>query len=217
VNRALPLVDPVVAERACCAACAVEPAPAPPALPILRPPAGSAAIWRGADRRITFASVLTAAAVLCAGRSWCCRLGAGGTIWLPCAPGPGRPPAPRSPLSPFFTTALAQVAPARPGLRIAAIGLIAGGSILAGVGMNGVGASVAAAGGLAYLAGLVALASVAFGPLRATIGVRLRLVHLAYAVALAQVATGVTLATAMLAGWSPVARLGLRSSRRTPG
>jgi nitrite reductase (NO-forming) len=106
---------------------------------------------------------------------------------------------------PFFTAALAQVGPARPVLRISAVVLVAGGSVLAGVGMNGGTTAVAVAGGAMYVAGLFALAGSAFLPLRAALGSRLRLVHLAYAAAIAQVTVGVLLATAMLAGWSPVA------------
>ncbi len=131
---------------------------------------------------------------------------AGGTAWLPLHLAmAGAAGTAITAVLPFFTTALARVAPAPPGLRITSIGLVAGGSILAGLGMNGARSAVAAAGGVTYLAGLLALAVAAFRPLRATIGMRLRLVHLAYAVALVQVGTGVALATAMLAGWSPVA------------
>jgi nitrite reductase (NO-forming) len=71
--------------------------------------------------------------------------------------------------------------------------------------MDGAGSRVAAAGGVAYVAGLLALAGAAFLPLRSAPGFRLRLVHQAYALALGQVSIGVALATAMLAGWSPVA------------
>jgi hypothetical protein len=106
---------------------------------------------------------------------------------------------------PFFTTALGQVAPAPARLRIAAMALISGGSILAAVGMQGAGAGVAVAGGIAYVAGLGGVAVAAFRPLRTALGYRFRLVHLAYAAALTQVGAGVALATAMLAGWSPVA------------
>ena len=163
-------------------------------------------IVRGTDRRITFGGVIAAAALL--GLAGLSALGSttGGTVWLPLHLAmAGAAGTAISSVLPFFTTALAQVAPARPGLRIASIGLVGGGSILAGIGMGGAGSALAAFGGATYVAGLATLAVTAFLPLRSAIGFRLRLVHIAYAVALGQVATGVALATAMLAGWSPVA------------
>ena len=163
-------------------------------------------IVRGTDRTITFAGVLVAAALL--GLAGLSAIGSafGGTVWLPLHLAmAGAAGTAIAAVLPFFTAALARVAPASPGLRIASLVLIAGGSLLAGYGMNGAGSSIAAAGGVAYVTGLLALVLAAFLPLRTTLRFRLRLVHLAYAVALAQVATGVALATAMLAGWSPVA------------
>ncbi|HEX5149036.1 MAG TPA: hypothetical protein VFW02_08140 [Candidatus Limnocylindrales bacterium] len=163
-------------------------------------------ILRGTDRTITFAGVLVAATLL--GLAGLSAIGSafGGTVWLPLHLAmAGAAGTAIAAVLPFFTAALARVAPASPGLRIGSLVLIAGGSLLAGFGMNGAGSSIAAAGGVAYMTGLLALVLAAFLPLRTTLGFRLRIVHLAYAVALAQVITGVALATAMLAGWSPVA------------
>jgi nitrite reductase (NO-forming) len=61
------------------------------------------------------------------------------------------------------------------------------------------------AGGLAYLVGLALVAAAAFWPLRRALAPRLRVIGGAYAVALAQVAVGAALATALLAGFAPVA------------
>ena len=131
---------------------------------------------------------------------------AGGTVWLPLHLAlAGTAGTAIAAVLPFFTAALAGVAPARSGLRIAAIALIAGGSVAAGLGMSGGMAWLAASGGAAYVVGIAAVAAVAFLPLRVAPGFRFRLIHLAYAAALTQVGIGVALATAMLAGWPPVA------------
>jgi len=213
VTRSLPLLDPVVvrpvvnepvpAEGACCAACAAERAPTRPPLPVLQ--AARSATIRGTDRRITFAGVLAAAAIL--GVAGLSAIGSliGGTVWLPLHLAmAGAAGTAIAAVLPFFTTALVQVAPAPVRLRIASIVLVAGGSILAGVGMQAAGSGVAVVGGVAYVSGLLAIAVAAFRPLRTALGFRFRLVHLAYATALTQVGAGVALATAMLAGWSPI-------------
>jgi len=162
-------------------------------------------IMRGTDRRITFGGVLAAAALLGTAGLSAIIAGPGGTAWLPIhlALG-GAAGTAIAAVLPFFTAALAQVGPAHPALRITSIVLLSGGSLLAALGMNGGTPTMAATGGILYLGGLLALTGSAFLPLRAAIGSRLRLVHVAYAAALAQVGVGVTLATAMLAGWSPV-------------
>ena len=163
-------------------------------------------IGRGDDRRVTFAGLLVAAALLALAALTAIGSAIGGTVWLSLHLAmAGAAGTAIAAVLPFFTTALARVAPAPPRLRVAAVGLIAGGSVLAGLGMTGGRSGLAALGGAAYVAGLFAVAGAAFLPLRATIGFRLRLVHLAYGVALAQVGAGVALATAMLAGWAPVA------------
>jgi len=207
VAHPLPIVDPVVAEGACCAACAAGRAPAGPVrlpLPILEP--ARPTIVRGTDRKITFGGVVVAATLLGVAGLGAIGSAGGSTVWLPLHLAmAGAASTAIAAVLPFFTAALAQVGPASPRLRITALALIAGGSLSAGVGLSGAGSGVAAAGGVAYLAGLVALAAATFQPLRATLAFRLRLVHAAYALALTQVAIGVALATAMLAGWSPVA------------
>jgi hypothetical protein len=230
--RSLPLIDPVVPEGACCAACAAERAPAHPAdqastdptlhaaaSPAVRPhdelvvltgPRPVAQPWRPRvgrrdDRRITFAGMLVAAALLALAALAAIGSALGSTVWLPLHLAlAGAAGTAIAAVLPFFTTALARVAPASASLRAGAIGLISGGSVLAGLGMTSGQSGLAAVGGATYVAGLLAVAGAAFLPLRATIGFRLRLVHLAYGVAIAQVGVGVTLATAMLAGWSPV-------------
>jgi nitrite reductase (NO-forming) len=168
--------------------------------------AGRPTITRGTDRQITFAGVLVAVVFLALAAISAMASAAGWTTWLPLHLAmAGAAGTAIAAVLPFFTAALAQVGPARPAIRIGSIVLVAGGSVFAAIAMNGGATGVAVAGGGAYVTGLLALAASAFLPLRAAIGSRLRLVHLAYGAAMAQVAVGVLLATAMLAGWSPVA------------
>lgn len=210
MGRPLPLIDPVVASGPCCEACAAEPATTPATVDRA---AGVSAIrpeprpfGRGLDREITFAGLLVAATLLGLAAASAVWLSSGGTIWLPLHLAlAGAASTAIAAALPFFTAALARVAPADPRVRIVAILLVAGGSSLAGVGMSSGRSVLAAVGGSVYLAGILALAMAAFVPLRATIGFRLRLVHLAYAIALAQVGAGVALASLMLGGWAPVA------------
>jgi nitrite reductase (NO-forming) len=204
MTQTLPLVEAVAQEGTCCAACAAQQAAPRPALPVVQP--ARAMISRGTDRQITFAGVLVAAGFLGFAGLGAIGSALGGAVWLPLHLAmAGAAGTAIAAVLPFFTTALAQAAPARPDLRIGSIVLMAGGTVVAGLGMNGAGQVVSVAGGGAYVGGVATLAVVAFLPLRRTLGFRLRLVHLAYGVALAQVGTGVVLATAMLAGWAPVA------------
>lgn len=221
LDLALPTVERA-GEAACCAACAGQQAAQPPETASrpsasLRPEttqrrplavlqAARPTIVRGTDRRIAFGGVLAAAGLLGVAGLSAIANGPGSTPWLPLHLAlAGSAGTAVAAMLPFFTAALAQVGPARPVLRVSAVVLIAGGSILAAAGMTGGAALVAVAGGAAYVAGLFALAGSAFLPLRAAVGSRLRLVHVAYAAALAQVAVGVLLATTMLAGWQPAA------------
>ena len=105
---------------------------------------------------------------------------------------------------PFFTTALAVTRPARPAIRIAAIALVAAGSLIVSAGVAGGQAPVAVGGGLLYLAGLAALIVAAFGTLGGSLGPTRRRLWIAYAAAIVQVLVGVALATAMLGGYLPV-------------
>lgn len=105
---------------------------------------------------------------------------------------------------PFFVAALSAAPPAGGRLRGSAIILIAGGALLAGLGIVVGLPQVALTGSLSYLAGLGAVAVCAFWPLRSARGSRRRLVSLAYGAAIAQVALGVSIAGTMLAGYTPV-------------
>ena len=202
-------LDPVVPDGACCAECAAH-QPSTPGSPARRPDlqaprAGRPMIRRGDDRLITAAGVLLAAGLLGLAAVSGVRAGLGGTIWLPLHVAlAGAAGTAIAAVLPFFTTALGKVAPARPLVRGGAVGLIAGGSLVAALGMTMAEPGVAAIGGASYLGGLVATAAAAFLPLRSALGFKPRLVDLAYSVALIDVATGVALATAMLAGWPPV-------------
>lgn len=216
LDRDLPLVEPVD-NGACCAACALRQAPPEPALAprfeVTSDPravehlrAQRPTIARDTDRRITLAGVLLAAGFLGLAGLGAAGMTSGRTIWLPLhlALG-GAAGTAIAAVLPFFTTALGRVGPARPALRVATIGLVAGGAGLAAIGLSAGSPNVASAGGACYLAGLVGVSAAAFMPLRTSLGFQLRLVHAAYAAALAQAAVGVSLATASLAGWAAVA------------
>ena len=164
-------------------------------------------IRRGDDRRATFAGVLVAALFLALGAaSAALSIAHGsGSAWpalhLVLAGAAGTAIAS---VLPFFTAALAQVAPAAGAIRIGAITLIAGGALGVTIGVSVPLTSLAVLGGCAYLGGLGLTAVAAFLPLRKRLGGRSGLVPMAYGIALVQVAIGVSLATAMVAGWAPV-------------
>jgi len=203
-------LDPAVPEGACCAACATQrhdgPPPSTARAPLPQVPAASRpTISRRDDRAIASAGVLIAAVLLGLAAVSAVRAALGGALWLPLHMAlAGAAGTAIAAVLPFFTTALGKVAPASPVLRAGAVGLIAGGSLVAGVGMTGAQPGLAAIGGAIYIGGLVATAGAAFLPLRSALGFRPKLVHIAYAVAIGEVGIGVALATAMLAGWSPV-------------
>lgn len=164
-------------------------------------------IRRAGDRRATFVGLLVAAGFLALAA---CSIGltiaqGGARTWpalhLILAGAAGTAIAS---VMPFFTAALAQVAPAARAIRVGAIGLVAGGALAVTIGVSVGAGSLAVLGGCLYLCGLGVTAIAAFLPLRAALGRPSRLVPLAYAVALGQVAIGVTLATAMVAAWEPV-------------
>ena len=201
--RTLPVVDAVASEPACCAACAVQQASVP-----VTAPARPRAIRRSADRRLTFAGVLVAAAFLAIAAVVAALTVAGRTsgpwaaLHLVLAGAAGCAIAA---VLPFFTAALAQVAPASPRIRVGAIASIAVGTLAVTIGVSAGVTGPAALGGLAYLVGLGLVAVAVFVPLRSALGRRSTLVLIAYGVALAEVAIGVGLATSMVAGWAPVA------------
>lgn len=220
-DRRLLVIDQAPADAgACCGACAAsataEPEgeaeaarssgaaarPLPSPLPVVtrRP------IARDLDRRITVAGVLVAIGFVMAAVVTGVVGGArGGLTWLPLhlalAGGAGTAVAS---VLPFFTSALAVAAPANPGARAAAIGLVASGAGIVGGSVASGEAFLGHIGGSVYLAGIAGVALVAFLPLRGALGPRRRRVELAYAVALLQVGISVAIATAFLAGWTPV-------------
>lgn len=162
---------------------------------------------RNADRQITLGGVATAAALLgLAAASVALPESTRRGWWLPLHLGlAGAGGTAVASVLPFFTTALTVARPARPAIRVAAIVLVAGGALTVSVGMAADMSSLAVVGGLLYLAGLVLLAGAAFGTLARSLGQARRRLWLAYGVAIAQVLVGVALATAMLAGFAPIA------------
>lgn len=204
----VPSPQQALPEGACCGACAVTATSgtmrrdALTPLPVLQRPA----ISRHDDRRITFAGLAAAAGLLALALGSLAlpdpvRRGAWLPLHLTLAGGAATAVAA---VLPFFTAALAVAPPAGRPTRILAIGGIAGGALVVSGGVAAGVPAVAVGGGLAYLGGLAAVALAAFTPLRRALGPRRPLVTRAYAAALASVALGAALATAFLAGWTPV-------------
>ncbi len=169
-------------------------------------------MWRTDDRRITFGGLAVSAILLSlAIVSLALPEGTRRGLWLPLHLGlAGAAGTAVASVLPFFTTALAVAPPARPVVRLAAIGLVAVGSLAVSAGIPVGLPAISVSGGVAYLAGLAGLAVAAFGTLHGALGLHRRLVRTAYAAALLQVGVGVLLATSMLAGFAPlVERWGL--------
>jgi nitrite reductase (NO-forming) len=223
-DRILPVTQQAPDEGACCGACATQqampvaqvlaaaqqppagPTPARPVIPLTarhnRPP-----ISRSEDRQITFGGVATAAALLgIAVASIALPEAARRGLWLPLHLGlAGAAGTAIAAVLPFFTAALAVAPPARAAIRISAIAFVAVGALIVSGGVALDAAPVAVAGGLVYITGLAAIALAAFTPLRGSLGPRRRLVETAYGAALLQVVAGAATATALLAGFVPVA------------
>ena len=207
--RTLPVTAQALEEGACCGACAAERDRArrpDSAQPLSLIPKRSQSVSRGADRGITFGGLIVAAAMLgLAAAALALPAAERHGAWLPLHLAlAGAAGTAISAVLPFFSAAIAVARPMQPALRIAGIGLIAGGAIVVSGGVVRGAPGVAVAGALAYLAGLVIVAIAAFAPLRGSLAPRRRVIGAGYAVAIAEVATGVVLATAMLAGYGPV-------------
>ena len=212
-SRTLPVAQQALEEGACCGACAAQAtrqqmaaedhaiakdrAALRPALPISR----------DADRRVTMAGVLAAAGLLAlAMASLALPPADRHGLWLPIHLAlAGAAGTAVAAVLPFFAAAIAQARPSGQGLRVGAIGLVAGGAVVVSGGVILDSTAFAATGGLAYLAGLALVAAAAFWPLRRALAPRVRVIAGAYAAALAQVAVGAAMATALLAGLAPVA------------
>jgi hypothetical protein len=203
--------NPVVPDGACCTECAAGRPPVPPPVtgrPLLpqAPAPWRPTIRRGDDRLVSVTGVAIAAGLLGVAGVSAVRAAMGGALWLPLHVAlAGAAGTAIAAVLPFFTATLGKVAPTTPLLRGGAVGLVASGSVVAGFGMSAGQPGVAAIGGATYVVGLLATAAAAFLPLRSALGYRPRLVDLAYFAAIAEVVLGVLLATAMLAGVSPVA------------
>lgn len=161
---------------------------------------------RNFDRQVTLAGLSTAAGMLAlALASTALPEATRRGLWLPIHLGlAGAGGTAVASVLPFFTTALAVARPARPAVRVAAIALVATGALVVSAGVVGGESTVAVAGGLLYLAGLVAVAIAAFETLIHSLGQRRQLLWIAYGAAIADVLAGVAIATAMVAGYGPV-------------
>src|SRR3990172_7366194 len=173
-------------------------------LPIVQlagPSSGRPPISRSADRRVTAAGLTAAgtflaAAVLATLLPDAARRGTWLPLHLALAGGAGTAIAS---MMPFFAAALAAAAPVDARLRSAAIGAVAVGALLAGLGGVGGAGGVAVLGGLAYLAGLAGVGWATFAPLRRGLGPRGGIVAVAYGAGLAPLAAGGALGTPTVA------------------
>ncbi len=105
---------------------------------------------------------------------------------------------------PFFLAALAASRPGSPTLRVAVIALLGSGALAVSVGFAGGLAALATIGGLAFIAGLAGLARLLVTILGGALGPQRGLLPRAYAGGIANVLVGASLATAFVAGWSPI-------------
>ncbi|HEY8868117.1 MAG TPA: hypothetical protein VIM30_01855 [Candidatus Limnocylindrales bacterium] len=226
-ERALSIVELAPAAGACCDSCTAEffptqtipagsapvvtrpelpVAPITPADLIVLEPDPRRSVSRAADRRITVAGLVVSAGFLAAAVAalWLpepLRRG----LWLPVHLGlAGAAGTAVASVLPFFVAALSVASPMGLIVRGGAIALIAGGALIASLGVVGSIQPAALAGALSYLAGLGAVSVAAFWPLRGALGQRRRLVLTAYGAAIAQVAVSVGIVGTMLAGYTPV-------------
>lgn len=164
-------------------------------------------VGRGTDREITAAGIALALGFLAiAALSMALPPGVRRGTWLPLHLAlAGGASSAIAAVMPFFVAALAAVPPAPVRLRVAAIVLVALGAAAAAAGVGAGVPLLGAAGGLAFLAGLLALAAATLLPLRRALGPSRGIVAAAYALAIVDAASGTGLATLGLAGWPPVA------------
>lgn len=105
---------------------------------------------------------------------------------------------------PFFVAAFAAAAPSDARLRSAAVGCVGVGAAVLSVGAAEGAASLAVAGGLGFLAGIVLTGIAVIRPLSHALGPSRGMVTRGYLLALVEVAVGAVVATLFLAGWPPV-------------
>jgi nitrite reductase (NO-forming) len=107
-------------------------------------------------------------------------------------------------IMPYFTAAFAAAPPRDSRLRMAALGAVALGALGVSVGVVGGQSGLAAAGGVAFMAGIGLTGVAAIRPLGQGLGPSRGLVTQGYVIALAEVALGASVATLFVAGWTPV-------------
>jgi hypothetical protein len=171
---------------------------------------------RNDDRRVALTAIAVATlylvlAVVAGVLGAAGMLPAGSAVWLPLhlALAGGASTAIAGVL-PFFVAALAAGRPADSRLRVAAVGLVAGGAGLVAIhgfvpgGAPGPAALLPVVGGVVYLGGIAATAVCLRTAGRGGLAVKRPIVTLGYGLALFNVAIGATLGTLFVAGWPPV-------------
>jgi nitrite reductase (NO-forming) len=168
---------------------------------------GPPVIDRSNERRVVVAGILLASGFLIAAvAATILPEGARRGIWLPLhlALAGGASTAIAA-VMPFFVAAFVAAPPADPRLRAAAIVLIPFGALGIVAGVESGWQPLAVAGGTAFIAGIGTTGLALLQPVSRALGPSRGLVTRAYLAALVSVGVGATLATLLLAGWSPVA------------
>ncbi|MHB8459653.1 MAG: hypothetical protein ACYDAK_05550 [Candidatus Limnocylindrales bacterium] len=161
---------------------------------------------RSSDRWITVGGLVTSLAFLAGGAaSVLVPPGARHGDWLPLhLVLAGGATTAIAAVAPFFSAASAAAPPADPRLRLATVVLVAVG---AGAVTSGVAAGagpVATVGGILFIAGCAALLAATLTPHRHSLTGHRRYVVITYGAAILDVLVGASLATAYVAGWSPI-------------
>jgi hypothetical protein len=106
---------------------------------------------------------------------------------------------------PFFVAAFAAAPPADPRLRTSAVVAVALGAAAVSVGVASGASALAAAGGTAFIGGVVLTGLASIRPLGRALGPGRGIITRGYVAALGEVAVGAAVSTLFVAGWAPVA------------
>lgn len=177
--------------------------------PTLIDPAGlrrrAVPIDRSSDRLVALGAIVIAVAFLVAAAvALFLPEGERRGVWLPLHLAMGAATTAIAGVMPFFAAAFAAAPPADARLRSSAVGAVAIGSAAVAVGVVGTATTLAAAGGVLFVAGIVLTGGATVRPLGRALGPSRGLITQGYLVALGEVAVGASLATLFVAGWPPV-------------
>ncbi|MBF6604525.1 MAG: hypothetical protein IVW53_02960 [Chloroflexi bacterium] len=161
---------------------------------------------RSSDRWITVGGLVTSLAFLAVGvASVLVPSGARHGDWLPLhLVLAGGATTAIAAVAPFFSAASAAAPPADPRLRLATVVLVAVGAGTVTGGFAAGAGPLATVGGILFIAGCMALLAATLMPHRRSLTGHRRYVVVTYGAAVLDVIVGASLATAYVAGWSPI-------------